>query len=80
MSAYGFSNREDAKLLLLSTEEKNNLQRDDMTFYALINYFRKLLEFFWSVTFRHKLKHTLVGVPNKMVLLKFESILRDERY
>ena len=45
-----------------------------MTFYTLI---RKLLELF-GATFRHKLKHSLVGVPRKIVLLKFENIKRDK--
>ena len=36
-----------------------------MTFYVLIIY-------------RLKLKHSLLGVPRKMVLLKFENIKRDE--
>ena len=48
-----------------------------MTFYTLINYFRTLLIIlgaFLRVAFRHKLKQSLVGVPRKMVLLKFENI------
>ena len=28
---------------------------------------------FLDVTYRHKLKHSLLGVPRKMVLLKFEN-------
>ena len=47
MSAYYFSNRKHAKLLLLGIEEKISLEQVDMTFYTLINYFRKLLGFFW---------------------------------
>ena len=43
-----------------------------MTFYVLI------LESFLGVTYRHKLKHSLLGVPRKIVLLKFENIKRDE--
>ena len=43
-----------------------------MTFYVLI------LEFFLGVAYRPKLKHSLIGVPRKMVLLKFENIKKDE--
>ena len=32
---------------------------------------------FLGVTYRHKLKHSLLGVPRKMVLLKFENVNRD---
>ena len=48
-----------------------------MTFYTLINYSRTLLIIlgaFLRVAFRHKLKQSLVGVPRKMVLLKFANI------
>ena len=31
-----------------------------------------------GVTYRHKLQLSLLGVPRKMVLLKFENIKRDE--
>ena len=48
-------------MLLFGIEEKSNLQQVDVTFYALINYFRKLLEFFW-VQHSDKLNHLLVGV------------------
>ena len=57
MSAYYFSNRKYAKLLLLGIE---------------------VTWVFLGVTFRQTLKHSLVGVPRKMVLLKFEIIKRDE--
>ena len=63
MRTYCFSNRKDAKLLLLGTEGKisteliwdrwKNLYRVDMTFYTLINYFRKLILYF-SFTIPHK--------------------------
>ena len=39
-----------------------------MTFYVLI------LESFLGFTYRHKLKHSLLGVTRKMVLLKFENV------
>ena len=35
---------------------------------------------FLGETVRHKLKHLLVGVPRKMVLLKFESIEKHESH
>ena len=57
MSAYYFSNRKYAKLLLLGIE---------------------VTWVFLGVTFRQTLKHSLVGVPRKMVLLKLEIIKRDE--
>ena len=60
MSASWFSNRNDAKLLLLGTEENINLYRVYITFYALINSFRKLLDFFCA-TFRHVKAEPLDG-------------------
>ena len=33
---------------------------------------------FVGVTYRHKLKHSLLGVPRKMALLKFENVNKDE--
>ena len=42
-----FSNRIDVNSLVLGTKENINLRRADLTFYTLMNYFRKLLEFFW---------------------------------
>ena len=42
-----FSNRIDVNSLVLGTKENINLRRADFTFYTLMNYFRKLLEFFW---------------------------------
>ena len=42
-----FSNRNDVNSLVLGTKENINLRRADLTFYTLMNYFRKLLEFFW---------------------------------
>ena len=33
-----------------------------------------------GAAYRHKLKHSLLGVPRKIVLLKFENIKRDEWY
>lgn len=64
-------------LLLFDNEEKINLQRLDMTFYAPINYFRKLFEYFLCVIFRHILTYILASAARKMVLLKFETIKRD---
>ena len=49
-----------------------------MTFYTFINYFRKLFEFFCVLTFSYNVKHSLVVIPRKMVLLKFENIRRDK--
>ena len=43
-----------------------------MTFYVLIP------QSFLGVTHRHKLKHSLSGVPRKMVLVKFENIKRND--
>ena len=50
MCAYCFSNKKDAKLLLLGNEKI--LWRVDVTFSTLINYFRKLIYF--SLTIPHK--------------------------
>ena len=36
------------------------------------------LRVFLGVTYKHKLKHSLLGVPRKMMLLKFENIKRDK--
>ena len=36
------------------------------------------LRVFLGVTYRHKEKHSLLGFPRKVVLLKFENIKRDE--
>ena len=47
-------------------------------FYAFISYFRKLLKIFLGLIFRHKLKHSLAGVPRKRVLLEFENVKRAE--
>ena len=44
-------------LLLLDTKENANLQRIDVAFSTLINYFRKLFEGL-GVTFRHVLNET----------------------
>ena len=49
MTAHCFSNRNDVNLLLIGTEENINLYRLDLAFYTLINYFRKLREFFLGV-------------------------------
>ena len=50
-----------------------------MTFYTLINYFRKLLDFFWLLhSGMYKLKQSIVHVPGKKVLLKFKNIRRDD--
>ena len=46
-------------LLLLDTKENANLQRADVAFSTLINYFRKLS--FLGVTFRHTLAETTTG-------------------
>ena len=44
-----------------------------MTFFTLINCFRKLLEFFCGVTFGHKVKYSLVVVARKMLPKKLKK-------
>ena len=61
MTAHCFSNRNDVNLLLIGTEENINLYRLYLAFYTLINYFRKLREFFFGC----RLKQSLVGVSRK---------------
>ena len=56
-----------SKLLVLGTEEKINLQQVDMTFYVLT------FDFFMGALYIHNLNHSLLGVPRKMVLLKFDK-------
>ena len=46
----------------------------------LIWHFMTFTWVFLGVTYRHKLNHSLLGFPRKMVLLKFENIKRDEWY
>ena len=41
-----FKNGNGVNLLLLDTKENANLERDDVAFSTVINYFRKLLNFF----------------------------------
>ena len=48
---------------------KKKLIYNELIWHFLYSY----LIVFLGVTYRHKLKHSLLGVPRKMVLLKFES-------
>ena len=49
-----------------------------LIYNKLIWYFMYLYLSFLGVAYRHKLKHSLLDVPRKIVLLKFENMKRDE--
>ena len=54
---------------LLHLAPKKKLIYNELVWHFMYSY----LGVFLGVTYRHKLKHWLLGVPRKMMLLKFES-------
>ena len=72
------SNSNNANLLL-DTEENIKSIGIDMTFYTLINHFRKLTELLQvQHSDVYKLKQLQAGVPRKWVNFKIENVIEDD--